>query len=66
MALAAPLVFAGKLIAAIVIKEIIAKAFKHLNGYLSAETIEEMKNRLDEGMMHIQPVLEVVSPDHIN
>jgi hypothetical protein len=34
MALAAPMVFAGKLIAAIVIKEIIAKAFKHLNGYL--------------------------------
>jgi hypothetical protein len=64
MALAAPLVFAGKSLAAAVIKEIITKAFKYLDAYLSAETMEEMKNRLDEGMQ-IQAVLEAVSLDHI-
>ncbi|TVU51350.1 hypothetical protein EJB05_02773, partial [Eragrostis curvula] len=65
MALAGPLVFAGKSVAAAVVKEIITKAFKYLDGYFSAETMEEMKTKLEYGMMQIQAVLDIVSPDHI-
>ncbi|TVU00997.1 hypothetical protein EJB05_53556, partial [Eragrostis curvula] len=65
MAPAGLLVFAGKSVAAAAVKEIITKAFKYLDGYFSAETMKEMKAKLEDGMMEIQAVLDVVSPDHI-
>jgi signal recognition particle GTPase len=64
-AAAAALVFAGKSVAAPVIKEIITKALSYLGGYLSAESMEEMRSKLDRGMPKIQAVLDVVSPDQI-
>ncbi|TVU42186.1 hypothetical protein EJB05_08579, partial [Eragrostis curvula] len=65
MASAGALVFAGKSVVAPVIKEIITKAFRYLDGYFNSETMEEMKNKLDEGMVQIQVVLDVVRPDYI-
>ncbi|OEL20012.1 putative disease resistance protein RGA4 [Dichanthelium oligosanthes] len=58
-------VFAGKSVAASVIKEIISKAFGYLNGYLGAETMAELKRRLDKGMPKIQAVLGIASPDQV-
>ncbi|TVU42215.1 hypothetical protein EJB05_08608, partial [Eragrostis curvula] len=54
-----------KSVVAPVIKEIITKAFRYLDGYFNSETMEEMKNKLDEGMVQIQVVLDVVRPDYI-
>ncbi|XP_039812078.1 putative disease resistance protein RGA4 [Panicum virgatum] len=65
MAPAGPLVFAGKSVASSVIKEVVTKAFKYLDGYFSAGSMEEMKNKIEERMPQIQAVLDVVSPDHI-
>jgi len=65
MAPAGPLVFAGKSVASSVIKEVVTKTFKYLDGYFSAESMEEMKNKIEERMPQIQAVLDVVSPDHI-
>ncbi|TVU51349.1 hypothetical protein EJB05_02772, partial [Eragrostis curvula] len=65
MAPVGPLVFAGKSVLAPVVKEIITKAFKYLNGYFSPETMEEMKTKLEDGMLQIQAMLDIVSPDHI-
>ncbi|CAL4903799.1 unnamed protein product [Urochloa decumbens] len=56
-------VFAGKTVAAAVIKEIISKAFGYLNGYFGAETMAELKSKLDRGMPKIQAVLDISSPD---
>ncbi|KAF2907091.1 putative disease resistance protein RGA4 [Oryza sativa Japonica Group] len=63
MATSAAVVFAGKSVAAPVIKEIITRALNYLDGYLSAKSMEEMKNKLEEGMLQIQAVLDVVDPD---
>jgi hypothetical protein len=63
MATSAAVVFAGKSVAAPVIKEIITRALNYLDGYLSAKSMEEMKNKLEEGMLQIQAVLDVTNPD---
>uniref|UniRef100_A0A0D3HSI4 NB-ARC domain-containing protein n=1 Tax=Oryza barthii TaxID=65489 RepID=A0A0D3HSI4_9ORYZ len=63
MATSAAVLFAGKSVAAPVIKEIITRALNYLDGYLSAKSMEEMKNKLEEGMLQIQAVLDVVNPD---
>uniref|UniRef100_A0A0E0MKP0 NB-ARC domain-containing protein n=1 Tax=Oryza punctata TaxID=4537 RepID=A0A0E0MKP0_ORYPU len=64
MATSAAVVFAGKSVAAPVIKGIITRALNYLDGYLSAKSMDEMKNKLEEGMLQIQAVLDVVNPDH--
>ncbi|CAN6358052.1 unnamed protein product [Urochloa humidicola] len=56
-------VFAGKTVAAAVIKEIISKAFGYLNAYFGAETMAELKSKLDRGMPKIQAVLDICSSD---
>uniref|UniRef100_A0A0E0J7Z8 Disease resistance N-terminal domain-containing protein n=1 Tax=Oryza nivara TaxID=4536 RepID=A0A0E0J7Z8_ORYNI len=38
-------------------------ALNYLDGYLSAKSMEEMKNKLEEGMLQIQAVLDVTNPD---
>lgn len=63
MATSAAVVFAGKSVAAPVIKAIITRALNYLDGYLSTKSMEEMKNKLEEGMLQIQAVLDVVNPD---
>ncbi|XP_040385253.1 putative disease resistance protein RGA4 [Oryza brachyantha] len=65
MANSAAAVFAGKSVAAPVIKEIITKGLSYLEGYFSTETVEGMKSKLQRGMPKIQAVLNVVSVDQI-
>ncbi|CAL5097896.1 unnamed protein product [Urochloa decumbens] len=65
MAPAGPLVFAGKSMASSLIKEVVSKAFKYLDGHFNAESLDEMKNKIEDQMPQVQAVLDVVSPDHI-
>ncbi|KAL6905486.1 hypothetical protein ACP4OV_003087 [Aristida adscensionis] len=65
MATAGVLVFAGKSVAGAVIKEIITRAFHYLNGYFGAETMEEMKNKLDRALPKIQAVLDIATPNQV-
>uniref|UniRef100_A0A0D9XXQ4 NB-ARC domain-containing protein n=1 Tax=Leersia perrieri TaxID=77586 RepID=A0A0D9XXQ4_9ORYZ len=65
MATAAAVAFAGKSVASAVIKEIITKGLRYLNGYFSSESMEVMRSKLERGMPKIQAVLDVVRPDQI-
>ncbi|GJM87760.1 hypothetical protein PR202_ga03750 [Eleusine coracana subsp. coracana] len=65
MVLAGPLVFAGKTVAAAVMKEIVNKAFSYLNSYFGVQTMAELKRKLDRGLPKIQAVLDIISPDQV-